>query len=87
MKVKSPDFFLDSMSIKLKALKITEIKYKPKWIITDRFVIVPNKMTKKDAKPPLLYSLETNFVSVIDGFYNPDFDFYKPQIANSEFAK
>ena len=55
-------------------------EYKPKWIISNLLIL--NQVSSPDLeKPaPLLYQIEANKISILDGFIYPDFDRYLPKI-------
>jgi hypothetical protein len=79
--VRTPALLTDAMFDKLRALHVTLASgpsAKPHWIITDQFRLAPVKATEKEKQAPLLYTVETGLVSVLDGYLSPDPDFDDP---------
>ena len=66
--------------INLKLLStFTEKEYKPKWIITNKININANSSTNPTIPAPLLYTIQADKISIMDGFVYPDFEFNSPK--------
>jgi hypothetical protein len=83
LQVKTPQMFSDNMLAKLNSLNVDRRKnidsIKPKFICTDQLKLVPVQRSAADAAAPLLYTVETNLVSIMDGYVDPDLSFMKPR--------
>ena len=55
-------------------------EYKPKWIISNLLTLNQVSSTDLEKPAPLLYQIEANKISILDGFIYPDFDRYLPKI-------
>jgi hypothetical protein len=78
LRVRTPGLFTDAMASRLKALHVTQgpaEALRPRWIITDQIRLMPAPPRSGDAGQPLLYVADTNLVSVLDGYIDPDPDF------------
>jgi len=70
---------LSSPYINLKLLEtFTEKEYKPKWIITNTIIIKANSTINPNIPAPLLYTIQSDKISVMDGFVYPDFEYNSP---------
>jgi hypothetical protein len=81
-RVKTPDFLSDAMANRLRALRgarVAATDWKPLWLLTDTIRMKPAPQRAEDFAPPLLYVAETNLVSILDGFVDPDIDFTAPR--------
>jgi hypothetical protein len=78
LRVRTPGLFTDAMASRLKALHVTQgpaEALRPRWIITDQIRLMPAPPRSGDTGQPLLYIADTNLVSVLDGYIDPDPDF------------
>jgi len=78
LRVRTPGLFTDAMASRLKALHVTQgpaDALRPRWILTDQIRLMPAPKREEDAGPPLLYVADTNLVSVLDGYVDPDPEF------------
>jgi hypothetical protein len=50
---------------------------RPRWIVTDQLRLAAAPRGPADAAAPLLYSVETNLVCVLDGYLDFDPDLYE----------
>jgi len=83
--VRAPPLFSDQMAARLRTLQVTpsgSATWRPQWILTDQVVLKAIAARPEDPGNPLLYSIHTNLVSVLDGFVSVDSDFSDPR----EFA-
>ena len=78
-RIKAPQLFTEAMADRLAELNVTGTPTRPRWIITDQIRIVLGAKRAEDAGVPLLYTLETNLVCVLDGFVDFDPDSGKPR--------
>ena len=69
--------YFTNQKVKVKVLNL-EKNTKPKWIITDLIKLVPVKSLNPEKPAPLLYDIEANMISVIDGFFYPDINYTFP---------
>ena len=83
LKVRGPSLFTDAMADHLASLRIATNIAPPQWIVTDQIRMAPAKREASDTAPPLLYTPETNLVSVLDGYLDFDPDAMRPR----EFSK
>lgn len=72
--------FAPFINLKLLAT-FTEKEYKPKWIITNTININANSSTDPMEPAPLLYSIQANKISIMDGFVYPDFEYTSPKLS------
>jgi len=81
LKVRTPDLFTDALANRLRALRVTSgsSEMHPKWILTDQVRLMPAPRKGSDKDPPLLYIADTNRVSVMDGYVDPDPNFDAPR--------
>ena len=82
LRVRTPSLFTDAMAGRLQALHVTPgpaDTLRPVWILTDQLRLMPAPQRENDAAPPFLYVAETNLVSVMDGFVDPDPGFGGPR--------
>jgi hypothetical protein len=78
LRVRTPGLFTDAMASRLKALHVTQgpaEALRPRWIITDQIRLMPAPPRSGDTGQPLLYVADTNLVSVLDGYIDPDPNF------------
>jgi hypothetical protein len=78
LRVRTPGLFTDAMASRLKALHVTRgpaDELRPRWILTDQIRLMPAPQREGDASQPLLYVADTNLVSVLDGYVDPDPEF------------
>ena len=78
LRVRTPGLFTDAMASRLKALHVTQgpaEALRPRWIITDQIRLMPAPPRSGDTGQPLLYVADTNLVSILDGYIDPDPDF------------
>ncbi len=74
--VRVPELFSDALAARLRALHVTsEFVTPPRWILTDQVKLVSVATPEKDRLPPILFRVEANFVSVLDGYVDIDPDF------------
>jgi hypothetical protein len=75
-RIKAPQLFTDAMADRLSDFRVTGggAPARPRWAVTDQVRIVQAPKRAEDAGMPLLYALETNLVSVLDGYvdFDPD---------------
>ena len=79
LRVRAPSLFSEATASRLKALRITSDSYswKANWIVTDSIKLTQAYKKDDDAGLPLLYTVEANLISVMDGYVYPDIDFTK----------
>ena len=75
VKIKLSEPFIASAILKSNGY----IEYKPKWIITNIMELTPNMSTSPTIPDPLLYTIKTGKISILDGFVYPDFEFPIPK--------
>jgi HrpA-like RNA helicase len=54
-------------------------EYKAKWVITNAIKFEQIKSPNPNIPDPLLYALQANKISILDGFVYPNFEFLKPK--------
>jgi hypothetical protein len=75
VRVRTPGLFSDAMASRLRALHVTRSsagEQRPRWLLTDHIRLAPAPKMPGDGGPPLLYVADTNLVSVLDGYVDPD---------------
>jgi hypothetical protein len=75
LRVRVPDLLSDAMASRLRALRVTAgALTPPRWLLTDQIRLAP--AAAKSGEAPLLFQLEANCISVLDGYVDvdPDFD-------------
>ena len=74
-RIKAPQLFTDAMADRLADGQVTGgALARPRWAVTDQVRIVQAPKRSEDAGMPLIYTLETNLVCVLDGYvdFDPD---------------
>jgi hypothetical protein len=82
MKVTTPGLFTDAAVSRLRAMRVakeTVEEIRPQWLLTDHVRMVPVQKKASESAAALLYSLEANLVSVLDGYVDPDLGFCGPR--------
>jgi hypothetical protein len=70
--------FAPFINLKLLAT-FTKEEYKPKWVITNKININANSSIDPTTPAPLLYTIQSSKISIMDGFVYPDFEFNSPK--------
>ena len=74
-RIKAPQLYTDAMADRLADSLVTGgAPARPRWAVTDQVRIVQAPKRTEDAGMPLLYTLESNLVCVLDGYvdFDPD---------------
>ena len=83
LKIRTPDLFTDEQASRLAALGVSragaQLNWRPQWILTDKIRLMMVPIQAGDKSPPLMYVADTNRVSVMDGYVDPDTGFTEPR--------
>jgi hypothetical protein len=78
LRVRCPPLYTDAMADRLAEARVTARGgARPRWIVTDQLRLAAAPRGPADAAAPLLYSVETNLVCVLDGYLDFDPDLYE----------
>jgi HrpA-like RNA helicase len=86
VRVRVPDLLTDAMAARLRAIDVADAApgAKPRWILTDQVTLAPAAARPEEGAPPLLYTVTTNLVSVLDGYVDVDPEFDAPRMFDPE---
>jgi HrpA-like RNA helicase len=70
---------------KLKAYKVLNNDIQPKYLLTDHLDLNLVKSGNMNDPEPYLYTISTNYVSILDGYINPDLSFGQPLSTKEEY--